>query len=321
MTLEEFTATANAWGARGKPFLFLFDFELKKPVLFPLEALESENIFYQLPDSTHEPSSPPLLKPSLDLDPPSYESYLMAYERVKKNLQSGNTYLLNLTFPTRIKSDANLRDLYAAARAPYKLYYKDQFILFSPECFVRTDGGFIYTYPMKGTIPADLPDARRLVLADRKETWEHNTIVDLLRNDLAIVAEQIEVTKFRFITEIHTNQTDLLQVSSEIRGTLPSRWQETIGTLLVQLLPAGSISGAPKQKTVDLIAKAEKMDRGYFTGIFGVFDGINLDSAVNIRFIEKTEQGLQFRSGGGITADSDPRKEYEELIQKVYIPC
>ncbi len=321
MTLETFIATANAWGARRKPFLFLCDFELEKPVLFPLESVESENIFYQLPDPTGETLPPPLKQPSLELYPPSFETYLEAYERVKKNLQNGNTYLLNLTFPTRIKSNGNLWELFVAARAPYKLYYKDQFILFSPECFVKTSGKSIYTYPMKGTIPAEIPNAPRLILADRKETWEHNTIVDLLRNDLAMVAEKIEVTQFRFITEIRTQQTDLLQVSSEIRGTLPPRWQEAVGTLLVQLLPAGSVSGAPKQKTVEIIAETEKISRGYFTGIFGVFDGTNLNSAVNIRFIEKTEQGLRFRSGGGITAYSNPQKEYEELIQKVYIPC
>jgi para-aminobenzoate synthetase component 1 len=86
------------------------------------------------------------------------------------------------------------------------------------------------------------------------------------------------------------------------------------------LLPAGSVTGAPKQKTVDVIREAEKADRGYYTGIGGIFDGNNLDSAVLIRFIENHSGKMHFRSGGGITFLSDARSEYHELIDKVYVP-
>lgn len=140
---------------------------------------------------------------------------------------------------------------------------------------------------MKGTIDASIPNAANVILADKKETWEHNTIVDLIRNDLAMVSTNISVTKFRFISEVHSRQRDLLQVSSEIRGELESDWRQNIGDMLCKLLPAGSISGAPKQKTVEIIREAEGQDRGYFTGVFGIFDGRELDSAVNIRYIEK----------------------------------
>ena len=143
---------------------------------------------------------------------------------------------------------------------------------------------------------------------------------NLIRNDLAMVAKNITVTKFRFLSEIHTIRKDLLQVSSEIRGELSIDWRESIGNLLAVLLPAGSISGAPKQRTIEIIKEAEGSDRGYFTGVFGVFDGKEIDSAVNIRFIEKTEKGLQFRSGGGITANSDLDDEYKEMVNKVYVP-
>jgi para-aminobenzoate synthetase component 1 len=234
---------------------------------------------------------------------------------------TGNTYLLNLTLPTKISSDYTLLELFYQAQAPFKLYFKDLFIVFSPECFVRTKDGYIYSYPMKGTIDADLPNAEKQLLGNEKEKWEHNTIVDLIRNDLAIVSKNIAVTKLRFITEIQTNRTNLLQVSSEIRGELPENWQNSIGEIIVKLLPAGSISGAPKQKTLEIIKQAEKINREYFTGVFGIYDGKNIDSAVNIRFIEQTKiNGLQFRSGGGITANSDPRMEYTEMLNKVYVP-
>ncbi|OGU77880.1 MAG: hypothetical protein A2279_07140 [Stygiobacter sp. RIFOXYA12_FULL_38_9] len=86
------------------------------------------------------------------------------------------------------------------------------------------------------------------------------------------------------------------------------------------MLPAGSISGAPKKKTVEIIQNAEKLERGYYTGVFGYYDGNNLDSAVMIRFIEQTAEGLVYRSGGGITFMSDVNSEYQELIDKVYVP-
>jgi len=86
------------------------------------------------------------------------------------------------------------------------------------------------------------------------------------------------------------------------------------------MLPAGSISGAPKKKTIEIIREVEGYERGFYTGIFGYFDGKNLDSAVAIRFIEKQGEKLIFKSGGGITYQSDWEKEYEEMQKKVYVP-
>jgi len=93
-----------------------------------------------------------------------------------------------------------------------------------------------------------------------------------------------------------------------------------LGDILFSLLPAGSISGAPKAKTLEIINQAEGYNRGFYTGICGWFDGENFDSAVMIRFIEQNGENLIFKSGGGITAQSELTKEYEELIQKVYVP-
>ena len=89
---------------------------------------------------------------------------------------------------------------------------------------------------------------------------------------------------------------------------------------MFKLLPACSITGAPKVKTCEIIREAEKYERGFFTGVFGIFDGVKLESAVMIRFIENTSNGLVYKSGGGITCFSNAKKEYQEMIDKVYIP-
>lgn len=113
---------------------------------------------------------------------------------------------------------------------------------------------------------------------------------------------------------------DLLQTSSEIVGELPNGWQAHLGDLLATLLPAGSIAGAPKEKSVEVIAEAENYERGYYTGIAGVFDGTTVDSCVLIRFIEHIGDKYYYKSGAGITAQSQPQNEYNEIIEKIYIP-
>jgi para-aminobenzoate synthetase component 1 len=135
-----------------------------------------------------------------------------------------------------------------------------------------------------------------------------------------MVAENVCVKRYRYIDTLHTNKGDLLQVSSEISGDLPVNYKEKLGDLLLELLPAGSICGAPKTKTLEIIEQAEGYDRGFYTGIFGYFDGENLDSAVMIRFIEQQTDGLVFKSGGGITSQSNNQSEYDELIRKIYVP-
>src|SRR5690606_11485062 len=142
------------------------------------------------------------------------------------------------------------------------------------------EDGFIFSYPMKGTIDAGIPDAGKIILNDAKETAEHGTIVDLIRNDLSAVADHVEVTRFRYVEEIKTMHKNLLQVSSEIRGRLPEGYESRLGEILMQLLPAGSVSGAPKQKTLEIIAEAEGEPRGYYTGIVGFYDGWKFDSGV-----------------------------------------
>ena len=173
---------------------------------------------------------------------------------------------------------------------------------------------------MKGTIDAGLPDAENILLHDEKEIAEHYTIVDLIRNDLSMVAENVVVEKFRYLAEIHSNKKNLLQASSKIKGTLPEGYQNNLGELLFTLLPAGSVSGAPKKKTIEIIQQSEEEPRGYYTGVAFYSDGENVDSCVLIRFIEKENEKYYYRSGGGITVNSEMEKEYQELNDKIYVP-
>lgn len=101
---------------------------------------------------------------------------------------------------------------------------------------------------------------------------------------------------------------------------LPDDFNGNYGDLLLKLLPAGSVTGAPKPSTLKIIEEAEGYDRGYYTGVMGYFDGQNFESAVMIRFIEEQNGKFVFKSGGGITALSNAKSEYQELVDKVYLP-
>ncbi len=251
---------------------------------------------------------------------PSFKAYSDAFNRVMHHLQRGDTYLINLTMPTLLDSSLTPEQIYMLSSAPYRFLWRDRFVCFSPEIFVRIDDGVISSYPMKGTIDASVPNARETILADRKEFAEHNTIVDLIRNDLSMVAEEVRVKRYRYIDEVVSRQRTLLQVSSEINGRLPAGTERSIGTIMSRLLPAGSVTGAPKKKTVAILKSVEGYDRGFYTGVFGYFDGRRLDSGVMIRFIESRGGRLCYKSGGGITAMSNLKDEYDELIKKIYLP-
>lgn len=310
----------NYYGRRRIPFLFIIDFDVNHLYCIPLRDIRSDEILYSINGFTNSCSVPMHRHIVLTRHPVPYDEYLEAFRRVIAQLRNGNSYLLNLTFPTPMTINVTLKDLFYNSRARYKLWLKDTFVVFSPETFIQIKGRTIAAFPMKGTIDASIENARDKILRDEKERAEHVTIVDLIRNDLGMVASNITVRRFRYVETIRTNQKDLLQVSSEITGGLGAGYHERIGDLLLTMLPAGSVTGAPKRKTVEIIRSVENYTRGYYTGIFGYFDGYNLDSGVMIRFIENNHGNYWYKSGGGITVYSDPRKEYEELIDKIYVP-
>lgn len=136
----------------------------------------------------------------------------------------------------------------------------------------------------------------------------------------SIILHFVRVDKYRYIDVLHTNKGDILQTSSEISGKLSTGYQKHIGNILDAMLPAGSITGAPKDKTMEIIHEAEGYDRGFYTGVMGIYNNGELNSAVMIRFLENDGIGTYFKAGGGITSKSDCRKEYEEVLQKVYLP-
>ena len=309
----------NELGVQGKSFAFVIDFAFEKPLIFDME--NSPNLLWKTPESSnYYPEKIQFERIDWKVQPVGYEKYGEAFEKIQHYIHKGDSYLLNLTMPTKVETNLSLKEIFYLSNSPYKIWLKNQFVCFSPEIFIRINNGIISSYPMKGTIDANIEDAEQRLLNDGKEVAEHHTIVDLIRNDLSRVATEVEVNRFMFIDRISTNQGDLLQMSSQISGKLPENYTQTIGTILEKILPAGSICGAPKPKTFEIIREVEQYDRGYYTGIFGVFDGKNLDSCVLIRYLEQDREQMTFKSGGGITFLSDCRKEYNELIQKVYVP-
>ncbi len=311
----------NTYGKKKIPFLFIVDFEMEQPIILRFNEINSSNLLFNINGIKNYKEEQLSIKPVLfDRYPVSFDTYRKAFDNVISELNAGNTYLLNLTFPTKIETNLSLREIFYRSNAKYKLIYNDKFVVFSPETFVVIDGGIISAFPMKGTIDADIENAREMILQDKKETAEHNTIVDLIRNDLNTVARGVSVNNFRYIEKIETNYKSLLQVSSEVSGRLDDNYFEKIGEIIFSMLPAGSITGAPKKKTIEIIKQNEPYRRGYYTGVFGYFDGNKLESAVMIRFIENTGEGLIFKSGGGITSMSNCESEYQEMIDKVYVP-
>lgn len=308
------------YAARGTPFLVVVDFELRQPVIYALEMLPG-SIRFETPGSRVPTPTDHTAPPSrFQKKPMPFADYARACELIRDEARAGRTYLANLTFPTPIRTELSLDEMYRIGRAKFKLLFDDRFVVFSPERFVCTKNGRIYTEPMKGTIDASLPNARARLLDAEKERAEHVTIVDLLRNDLGMHATDVRVERFRFVDRIDTNDKSLLQVSSRISARLPEGYRRCLGEIFFSLLPAGSVSGAPKIETLRIIRAAEGAPRGFFTGVMGYYDGIEFDSAVLIRFVEQIDGQLVYRSGGGITYLSDPASEYQEMLDKVYLP-
>jgi para-aminobenzoate synthetase component 1 len=319
-TAEEVQSLMNHYGAMRVPFLFGVDYELQKGFVIT-EPLQSSELLWEIngignagkTDSLTDEISLEIVKADTE------ESYRSKFDCIRSGLLHGDSFLANLTTATRVATGLSFEKIFLHSIANYKLLIPNEFVCFSPESFVKIKDDLISTYPMKGTISADLPDAEQLLMDSEKELYEHYTIVDLLRNDLSMVAENVRVKRFRYAEKIHTTHGDIYQTSSEIVGKLPENRYEHLGDILFKLLPAGSISGAPKAATIDLIHKAEKSNRGWYTGVFGYFDGNNLDSGVMIRCLSRKQDGIYFHSGGGITINSSCEDEYKEVLQKIYL--
>lgn len=303
------------------PFFFIIDFLGTEIEIFTEPEIENSSLMIDFEDyKTPQQSFFSTQNIIWNSYPESLESFKKGFEKVQNQLRLGNSYLANYTRKTKIETNLSLEEIFYRSNAKYKVLYQDKFVFFSPETFVKITDNKISTYPMKGTIDASMENASEVLKNDKKEKAEHYTVVDLLRNDLSMIADEVKVDDFQRIDFLKTQQKDLLAMSSEISGYIKPEYQGKIGSLLQKMLPAGSILGAPKPKTLEIVLEAEGYNRGFYTGVCGWYDGENLDSCVMIRFIEKENNELYFKSGGGITHMSALEDEYQEMKNKIYVP-
>ena len=229
----------NELGALGKPFAFLIDFDFQKPLIFHPD--DCSRLLWQTPSKANFIRKEVLTQkqPEWKPQPIDFKVYQQAFLEVQQHIHAGDTYLLNLTMPTQMVTNLSPEEIFHQSSAPYKIWLKNQFVCFSPEIFVRINEGTISSFPMKGTIDATVEHAEELLRSDVKEVAEHHTIVDLIRNDLSMVASDVRVERFMYLDRIKTNRGDLFQMSSQISGQLQENYPESIGTILSKMLPAG----------------------------------------------------------------------------------
>jgi para-aminobenzoate synthetase component 1 len=318
MSFEQVCSTMDEMGNSQKSFLFFVDYKAEFGWIGTPKEAEALGIKFEIGSKVRGLKA--LKKPIFKKKPLSEISYLEKFNQVQNAIRRGDSFLVNLTAPTQIESNMSIEEIYTIAEARYKLLVPNSFTVFSPECFIQIELNKIKSFPMKGTMDAANHSSPDNLMYDVKEQAEHATIVDLIRNDLSQVAFPIQVEKYKYIDKVKTHEGDLWQMSSLISGELLDEFKGNFGKILIQLLPAGSISGAPKSSTLKLIDEVEAYSRGFYTGIMGLFDGHLFDSGVMIRFIETKDNNMTYKSGGGITVFSDAKKEYQELIQKVYLP-
>lgn len=251
--------------------------------------------------------------------------FLQRVEKSKEWIQQGEIFQLvlsqRLSAPITQTPFAYYRKLRRVNPSPYMFYidFDDVVVLgASPESFVRVQDGIVQTNPIAGTrprgaTPAEDKEHANNLLQDTKERAEHDMLVDLARNDVGRLSEAgtVKVTKYQ---EIERYQ-HVMHLVSEVEGRL----KPAIHPLdaLVSCLPAGTVSGAPKIRAMQLINELETVQRGVYAGAVGYLSAAgNLDAALAIRTAVITEGFIDIQAGAGIVYDSDPQKEYEETLHK-----
>jgi len=248
------------------PFFFITDFLAESVLVYTENELEKEGLLIDFQSFSNTEKQDDLNKKTeWKSFPETVESFKKGFDHVQNNIRLGNSYLTNYTRKTKIETNLSLEEIFYHSQAKYKVLFKDFFVFFSPETFVKIIDDQIYTYPMKGTIDASVENAAEVLKNDTKEKAEHYTVVDLLRNDLSMIADDVKVDKFQIIDFLKTKQKDLFAMSSEISGSLKPEFKGKTGSILEKILPAGSILGAPKPKTLEIILEAEGFERGFYT--------------------------------------------------------
>ena len=255
----------------------------------------------------------------------SKEEYCDMVEKAKKHIVEGDIFQIVLSNRLSAGFEGSLLNTYRVLRtinpSPYMFYFSGTDVEIagaSPETLVKLENGVLHTFPLAGTRPRgkseqEDKDLEAELLADEKELAEHNMLVDLGRNDLGKISKfgSVEVEKLHSIERY----SHVMHIGSTVRGEIESRYDALDAVSAV--LPAGTLSGAPKIRACQLIGELEQNKRGIYGGAIGYIDFTgNLDTCIAIRIAYKKNGKVFVRSGAGIVADSVPEKEYQECINK-----
>lgn len=317
---DQIRTSINRAASQEVPFFFTINYEMSEGLFIENPMKQSEVLFHFNGVENVAPVTTSSQEPELKIHPIPEDEYRSKFELMQQGLKSGDIDVVNLTMRTPISINIDCREIFHRSKSPYRIIVPERFVCFSPERFIKIENGIISSNPMKGTIDASIPNAEHLILNDSKEIAEHTTTVKLVTEELASVARTIETKRFRYIDRIELVNRTLLQVSSEIEGELPDGYMSKLGDILFSLLPAASVTGSPKCKAGEYIRFTECEPRGYYCGIAGYFDGKTMDTAVLIRLIETDNGKMFFRSGGGLTRESVCENEYQEVLNKIYLP-
>ena len=255
----------------------------------------------------------------------SKEEYCSMVEKAKHCIFEGDIFQIVLSNRLEAEYEGSLLNTYRVLRtlnpSPYMFYFSGTDVEVagaSPETLVKLENGVLHTFPLAGTRPrgktAEEDDRlEKELLADQKELAEHNMLVDLGRNDLGKISRfgTVEVEKYHCIEKY----SHVMHIGSTVRGRI--REDRDALDAVDAVLPAGTLSGAPKLRACQIINDLENNKRGIYGGAIGYIDFTgNLDTCIAIRIAYKKNGKVFVRSGAGIVADSVPENEYQECINK-----
>lgn len=253
------------------------------------------------------------------------EQFCSMVEKAKHHIHEGDIFQIVLSNRLSAPFEGSLLNSYRMLRtinpSPYMFYFSGTDVEVagaSPETLVKLENGILHTFPLAGTRPRGKTDEEDKaleaeLLADEKELAEHNMLVDLGRNDLGKISkfDTVEVEKLHSIERF----SHVMHIGSTVRGEI--RDDKDALDAIESVLPAGTLSGAPKIRACQLIGELENNKRGIYGGAIGYIDFTgNMDTCIAIRIIYKKNGKVFVRSGAGIVADSVPEKEFEECLNK-----
>lgn len=268
----------------------------------------------------------PVLKLDTTLKPIySKEQYIKMVEQAKKYIYEGDIFQVVLSNQLEAKCSGSLFDTYRILRttnpSPYMFYFSSDDIEIagaSPETLIKLENHWLYTYPLAGTKPRGKTQKEdealeQELLRDEKELAEHNMLVDLGRNDIGRISDigSVRVESYQKVLRF----SHVMHIGSTVIGRI-QRNKDSVDAL-DSILPAGTLSGAPKIRACQIIDELETKRRGIYGGAIGYLDFTgNMDTCIAIRLVYKKNGKVFVRSGAGIVKDSNPEKEYEECINK-----